>query len=92
MEFISVKNTLSGNSGCVRDVCSGAGASTQEQEMDYCGNTIFFDVSHLYEGIIFSMLCQILPIAVIQTPKPDLIPRLYLLLGDRHEDQQAAHL
>lgn len=31
----------SGNSGCVRDVCSGAGASTQEQEMDYCGNTIF---------------------------------------------------
>ena len=34
--------------------------------------------SHLYEGIIFSMLCQILPIAVIQTPKPDLIPRLYL--------------
>ncbi len=45
----------SGNSGCARDVCSGAGASTQEQEMDYCGNTIFFDESRAAEYKLYAV-------------------------------------
>ena len=45
----------SGNSGCARDVCSGVGASPQEQEMDYCGNTIFFDESRAAEYKLYAV-------------------------------------